>query len=350
MNKIKIIYLYSELVGYQIPILREYVEKYHAQVHVICWDKRKLKPYIPEKINGVTYYKRSEFSKEEILRLTLNINPDIIYVSGWMDKGYLYATKRMKKLGVPVVIGFDDIWKGTLRQKVGALIFPFYYKKYFSHAWVSGPYQFEFAKKMGFSNNVIIYDMLSADTFKFKAEILPDKRPDSCSFLYVGNFRKVKGVDILAEAFNIYCNIHKGKWNLICIGNGELEPLLKNNPRIEVIGFSSANQIVEISKRVGVFILPSRHDQWGVVVHEFTCLGLPLILSENVGARTTFFIDGFNGYQYYNNDPVNLAALMIEFEKMDKEQLEQMRSNSIMLSKKINVQTAAANFISILRK
>ena len=137
---IKILYLYSELVGYQIPIFKEYVNTYDAQVHVVSWDKKKLKPYTPSEIKGVTYYKRSSFSRHDLLNFVLELKPDIIYISGWMDKGYLYVTKQLKRKGVPIVTAFDDMWIGTFRQRVGSLIFPFYFRKYFSHAWVAGPY------------------------------------------------------------------------------------------------------------------------------------------------------------------------------------------------------------------
>lgn len=352
MNKIKILYLYSELVGYQIPIFKEYVETYKADVHVMSWDKKKIKPYEPEAIYGVTYYKRSKYNNSDILALALSLNPDIIYISGWMDKGYLFVTEKMKKRGIPIVTAFDDIWVGSFRQRIGSLVFPFFFKKYFSHAWVAGSYQFEFAKKMGFKNNEIIYDMLSADTtiFNLNHYLLEKNKDSQKSFLYVGNFRKVKGVDILLEAFDIYLKKYNGNWKLTCVGNGELEPNLKENKNIEVIPFSTSNEIVEISKRNDVFILPSRHDQWGVVVHEFSCIGMPLLLSENVGAKTTFFINGFNGYQFNKNSAEHLAKMMFRFEQLDDIDLKKMGKNSQILAQKINVATSAANFISILKK
>ena len=70
-SKLKILYLYSELVGYQIPIFETYVRDYNAQVHVISWDKNKLKPYNAPSIKGVTYYQRSKFSKKELLELSI---------------------------------------------------------------------------------------------------------------------------------------------------------------------------------------------------------------------------------------------------------------------------------------
>ena len=41
-----ILYLYSELMPYNIPVLKIFTEKYSAKVNVISWDNRKLTPYI----------------------------------------------------------------------------------------------------------------------------------------------------------------------------------------------------------------------------------------------------------------------------------------------------------------
>ena len=36
-------------------------------------------------------------------------------------------------------------------------------KKYFSHGWVAGIYQFEYDRKLGFEKDKIIFDLYSAD-------------------------------------------------------------------------------------------------------------------------------------------------------------------------------------------
>ena len=210
---------------------------------------------------GVTFYKRSDYSSKDLLLFVLSLKPDIVYISGWMDKGYLKITSRLKKQGVPVVAGFDDMWEGRLRQRIGAILFPFYLKKYFSHAWVAGPYQFEFAKRLGFSNKEVIFDLLSANTAKFT---LPErKKKEQKSFLYVGNFRAVKGTDILAEAYSIYRSELQGSWGLTCVGNGEMEEVLKYNKEIEIHPYANESELKAIASNCDVFVLPSRHDQWG---------------------------------------------------------------------------------------
>lgn len=343
----KILFLYSEVVGYLIPVFDEFVRTYKAEVHVVHWDKNKLKPYVPPKINGVKFYKRSENSFPDIRKLAFKLRPDIVYVSGWMDKGYLKTTSALKKQGIPVVVGFDDIWEGRLRQRLGSIVFPIFLKKHFSHAWVAGPYQFEFAKRLGFENKRIIFDLLSANTEKFTPQKRVEKKQKS--FLYVGNFRSVKGTDILAEAYSFYRKELKGSWGLTCVGNGEMKDVLSANREIKIHPYANESELKEIASACDVFILPSRHDQWGVVVHEFCALGMPLILSDYVGASATFFIEGFNGYSYSNNSVSELARKMKLMEGCPPEKLKAMQESSKMLSKRITIKTSAANFISILK-
>lgn len=348
-KKLKILYLYSELVGYQIPILKSFVIDYNAEVKVISWDKKKMKPYQPPAVDGIEFLNRSDYNTKDLFEFTLSFSPDIIYVSGWMDKGYLYVTKRFKKKKIPIVTAFDDIWTGSLRQRIGSLIFPFYFKKFFSHAWVAGPFQFEFARRLGFKRNEIIFDMLCADTTIFNSNSYGTLRPSENAFLYVGNFRKIKGVDILIEAFLIYKKNYNGKWSLICVGNGELHDELNKVDEVCVYPFSSYEELVHIAKKARVLVLPSRHDQWGVVVHEFAALGMPLLLSENVGAKATFFINGFNGLLFKHCSAAELAKKMYEFSNMTREDISIMEQNSLLLSTRINIKTSTANFLSLIK-
>jgi glycosyltransferase involved in cell wall biosynthesis len=348
----KILYLYAELVGYQIPIFEVYVKKYFGEVHVISWDKKKLKPYIPPKINKVTYYHRSEYSNNQLLILATKIDPDIIYISGWMDKGYMYIVKFFRKKGINVVTAFDDKWKGTLRQKVGSLYFKITLKSLYSHAWVTGPYQYEYAKKFGFKNENIIYDMLSGNSDLFNQGMSYLEGKKKCfpkAFLYVGNFRHVKGTDILVEAFKKYRREYNGDWKLICVGNGDYKCLLEGDPDIEIICFSAQETLVKLTEKSGVFILPSRQDQWGVVVHEFAAAGMPLILSTGVGALPTFFIEGFNGLSYSNNSIEGLATAMSRMSSKSVEDLITWAENSHLLSTRISPETSAANFMSLVK-
>ena len=350
---LKILYLYTELGPYNIPVIRELVAEYGAEVHVVLRDKGRLKPYEPPGIAGARLYKRSDFTASGILALAKDISPSIVYVSGWMDKGYLPTARHFRSRGVPVVSGFDDLWVASARQRLGTIAFPLIYGSAFSHAWVAGPRQYEFAKRLGFPDKNVIFDMLTCDypLFSQAGSRVEEKQSAYPNvFLYVGNFRSVKGTDILVEAFRRYRRSLGGSWSLLCVGNGELRGLLEREASVEVRGFSSQDELVSLCGQAGAFVLPSRHDQWGVVVHEFASAGLPLILSENVGAKATFLIGGFNGTSYPSNSPRELAAAMAWMSSRTSEDLVAMGRNSTVLASKITPSTSAANLMSLLER
>jgi len=336
---------------YQIPVLREYVDKYNAQVHVVHWDHKKLTPYMPPQLDNVICYKRSEYTKHQLEELVTYIEPNIAYICAWQDKGYLPAARMLRKRGIPVVAGFDGQWKGSVKQRIASLIGPCVLRRYFSHAWVAGPYQYASARRIGFRKYEIIFNLLSADTRLFnKAKDLLSEKEDNYPkrFLYVGNFREIKGTDILLDAFNRYRTQYEGDWELLCVGNGELRYLLDNVPGVNVIDFASQDKLVEIAQGSGVFVLPSRFDHWGVVVHEFSSAGMPLILSENVGASAIFLVDGLNGTTFKHNSPQNLAKAMNKMSRKSDAELIEMGKNSYSLSTRINSRLVSASFLSII--
>lgn len=337
-----IVFLYSELVSYNFPIFEYLVKNYNSKIFVVYWDMKLLKPLNIPLLNGVDFQPRSSFSNDELKNYVENLNVDLVYISGWMDRGYLNAIRNIRKRGVPVIAGIDDKWKNSLRQIFGSLFIKFFIKnRYISHFWVSGPQQYEFAKRMGYNDNQIIYDLLAVD---IDTELCLGEE----NFIYVGNFRKVKGFDILIEAFNIYRNKFRGKWGLILVGSGELLHLAYNLEGVVLYPFSSKNEIIEISKKSRVMILPSRNDMWGVVVQEFVSMGKALILSEYVGARSTYLINNYNGRIFRNNSVNGLVEEMIYFSNLSKEELTSFMINSRKLKNKATVETSCANFLSVL--
>ena len=64
----KILFLYSEIGPYNIPVFQCLVRNHGAEVHVVCWDKHRLTPYVPPPIQGVMWYRRSELSSKRSFR------------------------------------------------------------------------------------------------------------------------------------------------------------------------------------------------------------------------------------------------------------------------------------------
>jgi glycosyltransferase involved in cell wall biosynthesis len=56
------------------------------------------------------------------------------------------------------------------------------------------------------------------------------------------------------------------------------------------------DHVVEAYVAADVFALLSRHEPWGVVVNEAAACGLPLVLSDRVGAAPDLLRNGENGF------------------------------------------------------
>ena len=350
----KILYLYTEVMGYNLPIFDRLVSHYSATVDVFHWNENKLTPFVPEVAKGVTFHPRSKYSVSEMIAFATSLNPDVVYISGWQDKGYLSVVKQLKSLGIPIVAGLDSQWTGSLRQLIGAQLIRWVYKpRYFSYVWVPGPMQYEYAARIGFSKTEILSNLLSANSAVFAtaaAERAQSFSSANHSFLYVGRFAQAKGIDILIHAYRIYKDKYQGTWTLTCVGNGPMLADLSQQTDIKVEGFQTQKELSQMAKRAGAFILPSRYEPWGVVVHEFASAGMPLILSECVGARPQFLIDGANGYTFYSDSAEDLAHKMSLISTQSDEQLAAMGMVSARLAGHITPDIAAASLMSVASK
>jgi glycosyltransferase involved in cell wall biosynthesis len=352
-NKIQIVYLYTEVMSYLVPVFKKLIENYNAEITLIHWDKKKLTPYYFKEIKGLVSYDISSLKNDELDKLVSNIDPQLIVISGWQEKRYLPIASRMKKKGKCIISIFDDKWLGNLRQLFGsAFLSKFIKSKYFTHALVAGAYQFEYAKKFGFSNNEIKFHALSCDVDLFARGGKDIKKNKFLNypkrFLYAGRFEYIKGIDILVNAYDRYLNYYNGDWKLMCVGDGSLINIFKSHSEIEVKSFCDQETLLNYADKSGAFIVPSRNDQWGVVVQEFSLAGLPLIVSESVGAIPSFFIDKYNGLIFKNESVDDLAKKMYQISKKKISELIQMGEKSHQIGKTINPEYTAASIMSCL--
>ena len=126
--------------------------------------------------------------------------------------------------------------------------------------------------------------------------------PDRPMVLFAGRLIRVKGVDVLMRAFG-GLREEVGEAQLVVVGDGPEEGRLRALGRelgmgdaVHFMGFQQRERLVELYACAEVFCLPSRHEPWGVVVNEAAACGLPLVVSDRVGAGADLVMDGENGY------------------------------------------------------
>ncbi len=125
--------------------------------------------------------------------------------------------------------------------------------------------------------------------------------PEGPVVLFVGRLLQVKGVDVLLRAFATIVNEHADA-HLLIVGDGpERQALEKQAGELEIgervhfMGFHQRDTLVELYACADVFCLPSRHEPWGAVVNEAAACGLPLIVSDRVGAGADLVEPNVNG-------------------------------------------------------
>jgi glycosyltransferase involved in cell wall biosynthesis len=352
----KVLYLYTEIMGYNIPIFEELVKHYGATVDVVHWDQNKNTPYLPStSLENIRFHRSSGFTPQSLCAFVATLQPDLVYTSGWQDKGYRPALQKLKSLGTPVVMGLDSQWTGSLRQQVGARVIKHFFKeRYFSYAWVPGPLQYECAARLGFKHSEIISHLLTGNTqiFSQAALALDQQKVEQYpkQFLYVGRLTEPKGINTLIAAYRKYKDIYKGSWGLTCVGNGSLEQALRQHADIVVEPFVEQVTLVEHALHAGALVVPSRYEPWGVVVHEFAAAGLPLVLSDKVGAKQQLLIEGLNGYEFEAGSIDGLAQAMRATSSQSDERLLGMSRHSQQLSLSLSPEIATASFVSVLSR
>ncbi len=352
-NSIKILYLYSEVMGYNLSTIKNLI-KSGAEVFLVHWDKKKLSNYRLIEQDGLNIYSRSKISYEKLLNLAIEINPDITVISGWLDKEYIKIARYLRNQNKLVACTFDNNYEMSLKAlilKLGVNLGII--SKYFSHFWIPGYPQFEYLKKIGINDSKIIYELYSADnqlfdqffnkTFSIKKQQYPRK------FIYLGRFSEEKGLNTLINAWSAL-GTEKYNWSLKVIGNGKLKYLFDDFNDIELEDFIQPENLEKEVKNAGCFVLPSLKDNWGVVVHEFAAAGLPLIISDGVGAKSTFLINGYNGYEFKKGNKKSLMKSMKNIIDTPDEYLYKMGLNSHKMSKRISSESSAQQLLSILKK
>lgn len=338
----KIIFLIIDYMPHQLASIRAVVDNYGAAVTVFVQEGDDTP--VDDKWISIPVKKQT---RENLLLTILQIDPQLLVVAGWAIKEYVWVAKQIRsKLKIPTVSYSDSQWRSTFRQKINCLISPWHIQKAFSHLWVAGLYQFEYARKLGYGKQNIIFGSLSCDYDRFRKLA---KQPSAGAYpktmLFIGRFIESKGIDMLIKAWNQLEN--KKGWQLVLIGDGPQKSLLPRSADVIFKNYMPQDQLTHELQNAGCFIIPATWEQWAVVIHEAAASGLPIIATNACGATPHFVISGYNGYQVDpETDSIRLAIERI-IQKSDDELLA-FGQRSKKLSETITPEIGAANLMSVL--
>jgi glycosyltransferase involved in cell wall biosynthesis len=352
MEKKKIVFLYTELATYFLACVEKLFVHPQIEVHIVCWEVNKEAPFhFTFSENLKIYYRNTLPEAEQLQSLVDKISPSIIYVSGWKDKNYLKVCKQYNKK-IPVIVGFDNQWTGSIKQRVASVLSPFTLLKHFSYCWVPGDVQIKLAENLGFSKTKILTGFYSCDYDYFHSQYLANEEAKRARFphrfIYVGRYVQHKGISDLWKAFIELCEESPHDWELWCLGTGDVAPVV--HPKIKHFGFVQPSDMARFIADTGVFVLPSHFEPWGVVVHEFATAGFPIICSEDVGASSSFLVNGKNGFSFSTGNIGQLKETMKRIINSSDQELLLMADKSAETGKLTTPKKWANTLLSLLPK
>ena len=118
--------------------------------------------------------------------------------------------------------------------------------------------------------------------------------------LYCGQLIERKGVGVLLDAFLAVADEDPHS-ELTFVGEGPLRQALAERVperligRVKFAGFQPVESLPRHFSAADIFVLPSLHDGWGVVVNQALGAGLPVVCSSAVGASADLVVPGSNG-------------------------------------------------------
>ena len=347
----RVLFLYTELAEYFLSCVNACLKKSNAEVHIVCYPVNKEAPFSFSFLDNLKMYERNQYSAKFLLDLADKISPDIIYCSGWADKEYLSVCEKYRKK-IPIIVGFDGKWNGSLKQRLGAFFKEFTINQYFSHCWIPGNPQMEFAKRLGFNEKNILRGFYSCDYNYFHNSYLSSmevkKNNFPHRFIFVGRYYEFKGIRDLWQAFSEVSEELPNDWELWCLGTGDILPV--EHAKIKHFGFVQPKDMAKYISETGVFILPSHFEPWGVVVHEFASAGFPLICSNEVGAASTFLKENENGFTFQSKNINELKSVIKKIISMPDEKLFQMGERSAEFASQITPEKWADTLLTLIKQ
>lgn len=339
--------LYEELADYFIHSLTHFTKEYDVKALVIHKKQNPVAPFIFESSDSITLLSREELDVQEIQKTVSDFGPAAILCGGWSYPPYLSICEEYQK-SIPVVLGFDNWWTGSFKQRIAGLLSKFIFHKRFNRVFVPGIHQKEFALKLGFSNNAIRdsayccnYELFSGVYDQREQNASPTK--EKKILLYMGRYAPEKGIK---ELWQTFAETAPPDWELWCIGTGEITPL--KHAQIRHIGFVHPEDLGQYLITVDAFILPSFFEPWGVVVHELATAGIPIISSCHVGAAEIFVSHNVNGLIFDSKNTSNFSdTLKVLFTKND-DALREWGKMSRELSKRITNQVWSKNLMDLI--
>ncbi|TDO21976.1 glycosyltransferase family 4 protein [Pedobacter duraquae] len=207
---------------------------------------------------------------------------DFVILGGWDDPYFWFMRMIMPKRKLKVIV------ESSIYELGSSSIFN-YMKRFFlkgiAECIVSGDPHVRLVEELKFRG--AIRKSLGVGVLDFDYDSISKIGTGTVlNFLYIGRISRDKGIDFISSFFKSRPDLR-----LNLVGNFENDDYINEvlvSDNIIHLGYKSRDELRAVFAENDVFILPSRREPWGLVIEEALYHGLPVIVSNMVGANENF--------------------------------------------------------------
>ncbi len=171
--------------------------------------------------------------------------------------------------------------------------------------------------------------------------------------LAVGRLTEQKNFLFLVKAYHLFLN--NNNYVLVIAGEGEMYNKIQSyiikhklQKKIFLIGYK--NNIFPYFKRASCYVMCSQWEDPGFVLIESFFLKTPVISSNCPNGPKELIIDHVNGFKFENNKMDSFVKSFNEFENSNKDKINKIIKNGLIVSRKYTIFTHYNSLVSILNE
>lgn len=353
-GKVRLAYLVSHPIQYQAPLLRRIAAEPDIELRVffgsdfssreytdtgfgvsVSWSTPLLDgyeyeflPVLRDKARTGPFSPMNRGILSGLRRGSNGIGFDALWVHGYTTVNALHGMLAAKTLGIPVLLraeswlrdrprgriklGSKQLFFDGLKDFVNAVMpIGTLNAAYWRHYMPDVPQSL-----MPYAVDNSYFQQRSAEARGRRAELQAELQVDPSRpvILFASKLQNRKRCGDLLEAYLRLCPAPGMEPHpyLVIVGDGEERAALERQAAesgvgsIRFCGFRNQSELPRFFDLATVFVLPSRHEPWGLIVNEVMNAGRAVIVSDDVGCAVDLVRDGIEGCVFPAGD---IAAL-----------------------------------------
>lgn len=344
-TKVKLAYLVSHPIQYQAPLLRQIAQEPDIELTVLFGSDFSVRGYKDEGFGGVGVKwdiplvdgYRHEFlpvlRDDATVSIARPLNYgifqrlrgtkdkpafDVLWVHGYSTVNALHGMLAAKALGIPVLLRAESWLRDRERSGPKLLAKRLFFKllsQFIDGVLPIGTLNSAYWRYylgedfpqflMPYAVDNEYFQRRSQEARQRRKELQTELDLDLSRpvILFASKLQSRKRCEDLLEA---YRNLSLGPGiephpYLVIVGDGEERAALERQAAetgfsgIRFCGFRNQSELPRFFDLATVFVLPSRHEPWGLIVNEVMNAGRAIIVSDDVGCQPDLITDGVEG-------------------------------------------------------